>query len=602
MNRFFNLVCCGVLIALSHSLHAQLSTASLQATADSYTNTRLPTTPNGSDPTMKSGTEYTIGPRGGSLQYHQRVYVKFNIAGSIPTNAIIYSAELRLTMSGSSTGSFDWKTKMIKSTWTEGGVTANNQPTISNLTSDVVTTTPVASGTQTIDVTDMVQRMSYYPSSNHGWCVQVSNEAAASNTGALFHTREAMNFLLRPVLYIEYYLPVTLSNVVVTHESGVGASDGGVDYNHTSVGSTTHTYQWYNGAGQLMLGETNKQLTNVPYGWYGVEITGVNTGEKAYFGFLVGTECEEVTITYTTSPNFTSNSFIYDRVISGGIDYRDVNYGNTANFRTDNWNNSPWTDIKSYLDFNTWMDDAFTVNQADLQINGWAHWNSGTTNESQFKMVNDYWNENVITWNASPNVSSSAITTIPNTTSSNQNMTVDMIDAWNDWKTNNLANYGIEFGLQYFDDNFNTRQMYYSPNASSNRPSWTFKLSLIDNFSFSYCHPDWPPHIAVQKTLDGSYTQTVGGVLHFQYDEEYKVDLSEFLKFNIYNESRNIVASADGAGGTTGSISPLTYSFDDNRYELDLSVVPGLQSDTFLVLEVFTAKGQKRYLKILYKA
>lgn len=603
MNWFLKLTCFFALCISQNDLFAQLSSASMYAVEDSYTTTALPNNNFGNNITMKSGTEYVAGAKGTYFQYHQRAFVKFDLS-SIPTNAIIYSAELRLVLSGNSTGTFDWNTKLIKSSWGEGSITANNQPTISSLSGDYVITSPVTSGTQSINVKGMVQRMVYGAANNYGWCIQVNNEAATTNSGAWFHTSEASNQFVRPLLFVQYYLPLTLSNVSISHESGVGASDGSINYDHTSLGSTTHTYQWYNGAGQLMLGEVNKQITNIPYGWYGVEITGVSTGEKAYYGFLVGTECEEVTISYRTSPNYTFNSYTYDRVIAGGIDYRDQNYGNTTYFRSDNWNNSPWTDIKSYIDFNTWMDDAFTVNQADLALTGWSHWNSGTTNEAQFNLVNDSWNENVMTWNASPSVAASPIATIPNTTSSNQNSTIDMVDAWNTWKTNNLTNYGVEFRLQYFDDNYNTRHMYYSPNeaTASRRPFWTFKLSLIDNFSFSYCHPDWPPHSELQRQLSGAVAMTSAGVLRFQFDEEYKVDAGSFVEFELYDESRTVLASCNSQGTTTGNVAALTYSFDDNRYDLDLSNVPGISNGSYYILEVKTAKGQKRYLKVLYQA
>jgi len=97
-------------------------------------------------------------------------------------------------------------------------------------------------------------------------------------------------------------------------------------------------------------------------------------------------------------PDFTANAFIYDRVLSGGgTDYKDANYGNTAQFRTENWNYTPWSDIKSFLKFHLWLDDFFELSQADLLIKGNYHWNSGTTNESELNKVTSSWNEDIIT-------------------------------------------------------------------------------------------------------------------------------------------------------------------------------------------------------------
>lgn len=599
------LICCGVLMSLPLLSYAQLTTANLYATQDSHTRSNLSSanTNYGNNTTMLTQRQYfnSGGPRGFISQSYRRSFVQFNLS-SIPSNAIIYSAELRLVTNGnvSGLGSFLWNTKLITSSWSESTITHNNQPGISTLSSDLVSTTPVLNGTQAIDVTDMVQRMVYGAADNYGWCIQVDNESISMQTGGSFYTSEYSSQFSRPQLYIQYYLPVTFSNVLVTHESATGASDGGVSLDHTGVGSTSHTYKWINSSGTQVA--TTKNLSGVSYGWYGLEITGTSTGEKAYFGFLIGTECEEVTITYDSRPEYTHNVYVWDHVTTSGVDYRDWNWSNMFYFRTDNKNTSPqWSDIKSYIDFNTWMDDAFQINQADILFEGWTHIGNGSSNPAEFNEVTSSWHEDVITWNSLPTNNPTAGATVPSTTSSTSDMTVDMIALWNDWKQDNNTNYGSVFQLQAFDDDYDTRHVYHSPNTSTTslRPEWTFRLQLGEPNNPILCGTglDSYPYHELRKTLDGGYGESYEDNLNFVIDEAYGIDAGSYLHATIYNDDHEAIATSDAAGATSGGIPALTYVFDDNRYSMSLSGITTMVNGQFYVLEVKNTKGDRFYLK-----
>lgn len=602
MNRFLNLICCGILGSLSYVSSAQLTTLSLGAVDDTYTDTRYPTTPYGGNSLMTSGTSLITGLRGGPFQYHQRAFVEFDL-NSIPANAIIQEAEIRLFLNGTSSGTFNWVTKMITSSWSEGSVTANNQPSISQLTSDRVTSTPVSSGLQKIDVQSMVQRMVYGAADNYGWCIQVSDESATTNTGARFNTKEANFSFLRPVLYIRYFIPVSLSNVLITHESATGASDGSITFNHSLGGSAVHTYLWEDGNGNPVPGGTTQNLSGLSYGWYGVTITGSN-GEVSHFGFLVGTDCEEVEIIYNSRPEFTQNAWVYDRNIAGGINYGDVNYGNNSALRTDNLNNfTSWDDIKSYIEFNTWMDDQFTINQADFRMNGWTHWNSGTTNTSDFRRLTTSWNEDVVTWNTSPTTSGAPtpLETVPNTVSSSQNATVDMTDFWNIWKANNADNHGLVFQLDAFDNDAGARQMYYSPNAvAGNRPQWRFRLGLYYEDDVFRCNPEAHPYAELKRELDGGYALVYNDELKFTFQEDYIIDSDLYWTITIYDDQQVAQASCDAIGTTINGMPISGYSHDDNRFTLNLLSLPQILPGNYYTLEVTTEKGIKQYLKFYY--
>lgn len=590
---------CVLVASIPHWVNGQCSDTTFYSTQDTWTTTQNPTGNYWNHVGMKSGTAYITGRNGISVQYHQRIFVEFDVS-SIPSNAIITSATMKLTRNGSISGSFDWKTKLITESWDDNLVTASNEPAISILSGDVTSVTATSASVQEMDVTDMVQRMVYGAATNNGWCVQVNNEAASANTGCYFFTSEYTTVASRPQLEIEYYLPVTLSNVVISHESAIGADDGSITLNHSCFDDQGYTYSWIDANGNSA-GSTSStvNLTDVPFGWYGLEVTGSGNGEKEYFGFLVGTECEEVTIAYTTSPEYTSNAYINDWVTSGGIDYKDYNYGNNAYFRTDNRNSTTWYDVKSYLDFNTWMDDAFTINQADLLLDGYSHSNSGTTNTAQFNEVTSYWNEEVITWNTDPTNNTTLALTIPNTTSSTQDLTLDMESLWNSWKLDNSGNYGVLFQLQAFDDDFNTNQIYYSPNASSaNRPQWTFKLELNHFNNPIFCEgAEGLPYNELKKQLDGGYGESYNDTLNFVLDESYEVGTGLYLVTSIFNDDNELEASCDAAGTTVDGMPALTYEFDDNRYVMDLSGIAALVDGEFYVLEVKNTKGDRFYLK-----
>lgn len=104
----------------------------------------------------------------------------------------------------------------------------------------------------------------------------------------------------------------------------------------------------------------------------------------------------------------------------------------------------------------------------------------------------------------------------------------------------------------------------------------------------------------VKKKLDGGSTVAVESKLRFEFDGEYDVNTTTFLAYNIYEENRTVLASAANDGTVTGGASALNYNYDDNRYTLDLSGV-SLTTDKYYLLEVIDSKGDKKYLKFLFK-
>lgn len=516
------------------------------------------------------------------ITYHSRGYIEFDLS-SIPSDAIVISATLTITkISGTYTVN-PWVTKLIESSWGETTVKASNQPAISTSSSDWETSYTSSGNDFDIDVKSTVQRMVYGAVDNYGWCIQVQNEGVAYSSGTSFHSDEATSN--QPELVVVYYKPITFSNVIVTHESATGESDGSISFSHTDLDEEGHTYTWYNSSGtQLQTGATST-IEDLSFGWYGLKIEGSDNGETHYHGFLVGTECEEVTITYDATPNYTQNVYVWDRTL-GGIDYSNWNWSNMYYFRTDNKDHGTyWSDIKSYIEFNTWMDEDFKVNQADILFEGWTHIGNGSSNPAEFVEVTETWNEDVITWNSTPGDGGTAGASIPSTTSSTSDMTVDMISFWDDWKTDNNSNNGVVFQLEDFDDDLDTRHVYHSPNTTTTslRPEWTFKLALFREETPYFCNP---VYAGLERRLTGTTYKSQRESLYFYYDEEYAPS-SANLTYSIFEYDDMLTPVMSGTTST------LSVGHGRNQYILDVS---SLSTDKYIMV-VTNDKDEKRYLR-----
>jgi hypothetical protein len=453
----------------------QLTTVNLSIEKDSYTDTKYPGNPYGSSTTMKASTH--SGLFRGTFAYG-RSYVECDLS-SIPYNATILSASIKLKSSAAAVigiGSMTWKTKLVTGSWVESTMTHNNgQPTISGLAADITTTTPSGTVNESLDVTSMVQRMVLGTTTNYGWCIQVSNEGYQGITGATFYTSDHGTSSFQPYLEVQYYVPLSIATANITHESGAGLSDGGVAFTVTGGASTQFDYYWTNAAGTsistTLASSSPVALQNQPYGWYGLRMVGTNYGEELYHAFIVGTDCEEVTITFQPNGNFTDDALLYDRT-----GYKDLNYGGYILLRAENYYST--FRMRNMLGFKLWMDDAFTVNQADMTLYGWNHNNIAGTNEAQFKMATSDWEQSLVTHNTMPTVGYPYASLLAVTTTSNQNDIVDLTAFWNDWKQDNTTNYGMLYQLMANNSTHRKRRGYYSPSYSINQPSIEFKLDL----------------------------------------------------------------------------------------------------------------------------
>lgn len=574
------------LLFLSAGAYASLTTANLTSTKDSYINYKYPSQNFGTSSTMSAGTHTNIVSKFGTTYTYDRTYVQFDLS-SIPANAIIYSATLKLHVSGTSGSAPSWYVKRVLDSWIESGtasITASNQPALSTLASDYVSSSAQYSTPHTFSVTSMVQRMVYGQITNNGWCLQSQNEGLQAVALTTFHTKEASNSSYYPELEVKYYLPISLSNVVVTHESQTSASDGGVSYTVNNGASSSFTYAWTNSSGTSV--GTSQTLSGVPYGWYGLTITGVQYGEVYYMGFLIGTECEEVTINFRSA---TGNNFenFFDNALNtdydNGVDYGDVNSANNLNFQSSHDYIGVEFSTNTYARMRLWMDDQFTVNQADLYLYGKNH--SGTADASEFDIVTSYWYEDLISWNNQPTTSSSTTVAVPEATSSTENKVVDISDFWNVWKADNTTNHGMLFQLQSFSAYTNI-QNYYTPvdATETNRPRVAFKLALWHEDEPFVCSP---VYAVTKRDLTGVWYKSVEDTLYFSFDNEY-ASSSSYVDYEIYYYTDMLTPVMEG--GTT----QVSMDFGVNHRTLG---VGSLNSGDRYVMVVTNDKGEKRYLR-----
>ncbi len=565
---FTGLFCLIVLLG-----QAQMTTTNLYPTQDSYVTSQYPGSNYGNS-SLTSGTVYYIGSKGvPPSQYHRRAYVQFNMS-SIPSNAVIYSARLMMTRTTSNSGTFDWKVKRVTSSWTEFGIKQNTQPTISTASQDIVTKTPATSGlSENFDVKNMVERMVYGSASNNGWVIQVSNESANSFTGSTFYSREASQNV-RPKLEVKWFTPISVSNVNVNHESGSGQSDGSISFSISGGASSSYSYVWTNSSGQQI--STSSSVSGLTYGWYGVHITGTY-GEELYQAFLVGQECASVDITFQPDKYYTEDAWLYGRT-----NFENTNYGESSYFRSENVNSSGgWFPSRSLLKFNLWIDPDLSVDNAEMTLTGWSSYG---TNPARIDYVTSHWNEDFVTHNTQPLSNTSVTELIPQTTSSNQNAVIDMVDFWNDWQATPSNNRGVLFQLQSFPNVSNRRQLYYSPSTgtSSRRPKTEFTVRLLGDYACDENYFFYP-----KEEIEETIAYVPGDEVRVRFQEDY-FSASSTVSYQITDLSNDVVQS-----GTLTAVHGLNWLSLQNG-------VGGITLTTgkIYLVEISNAKGQKMYLKV----
>jgi hypothetical protein len=409
-----------------------------------------------------------------------RSFLKFNLS-SIPADAVITSAILQLTPSGvegiPTTNATELYLDVCNSSWTEGGITHSSN--ISNNTLfPTVTVSNLVSGKREFEIKNFVQAIADGRLPNEGWRIRRKDETTNATTA--YYTKEVKTSSYHPKLVIQYYLRSSVSAATIVHTSTLTSNDGSISPTILNGSSTTMTYRWFNSSGTQI--GTSQNLTGVGKGWYGLKYYGSVAGDTTYMAFIVGTECEDVSITFDPGPNYIDDARFTDFVSGSGtsaINYPQANNGSNILMMHERWTNGGvWYNARDVIKFRLWVDPGCQVNSAVMTLVGNAHNALGTPNTSELCRITANWSEFGVAHTNMPASTATGKIAVPAIATGNGNATPDIASFFNIWKNNNVQNYGMLFQLQSYASNLYTRMQFHSSDATvaSNRPKINFSI------------------------------------------------------------------------------------------------------------------------------
>lgn len=583
-----------LVIAASNLVFAQqITTTTLYASVDTYIDNISTSTSYGS----ANPLNVTVAVNGSSFRV-RRTLIYYNLS-SIPTNAVITNAEIRLNCSQAEVNVSNTSIKLERvdpianPTLWGNSVTWATQPT--TITSDLVSQSNLVSNYRTFDVSNHVRNMCNGVYQNYGWMVKMVNENAISS--GLY---SANNTSFKPQLVVSYYIPYSISSATIVHATSTIATNGSISVNIAN-GPSPYALQWYEGQTNTEIGgATSNTLSNIKYGWYGLRITGSH-GQPFYMAFLVGVNCQNATINFNPDANY------FDDVVANELS-PETNFQNLTTIESKRSSitilgNTIYYNTKSYLKPRIWYDPLINFTAADLVLKGSNHFYTNRSNEAEINIVTQNWNENTLTWSNMPNFSSTTQSLIPATVSTTENKTISILPFVNIWKTNNSLNFGMLLQLQSFL-NPTSGMTFHSSDAgnSSNFPSINYSFNLNN---ISGCNPASINDLSfslLKENLDASFARTYDGKIKFSFYEYQTINGSRFLPFKILNDQNELVASSDLNGNVSGTISPLAYTgAGNNNCTLDISNVTGLTTGKYFTLIVTTITNETKYLKVFYQ-
>ncbi|WP_300662348.1 DNRLRE domain-containing protein, partial [Fluviicola sp.] len=441
-----------------YSVYSQMAPdVTLYATEDGFTSSSAP-----------SGNFGTLGAMSitKSRASVERSFLKFNLA-SIPANAVITSAILRLTPNGAENvatpNSSELYLDICNTSWTEAGLT--NASGISNNTLFATVTASTFNSTlskREFQVKEHVQAIIEGRLPNQGWRIRWSAETVAIATTASYYTRENATQSNRPQLIIQYYLRSSVSAATIVHTSSLDNTDGSVSPTVINGSNDIKTFRWYNAAGAQIA--TTQNLMNVGKGWYGLKYYGGAYGDTTYQAFLVGTECEDVSVTFDPGSNYIDDTWMMEGVEGSGntiINYTQQNFGYVNELKTDKWANYAPYNSRGLLKFRLWVDPNCQINTANMTLYGIEHAPDTRPNDSELLRVTSPWTEYGTAFINSPTSTSTGKINIAGVPAGNANVTLNIASFFNTWKASNTTNYGMLLQLQTYTGSY-TRMQFNS--------------------------------------------------------------------------------------------------------------------------------------------
>jgi len=551
-----------------------------------------------------------------------RSFIRFDLS-SIPANAIITSATLKLTTSSvtSSPTSYDYIVERVDiddyvngNNWDEATITWNNQPAV--ISSDAITVyssgaSPEQStynGTQEVDVKLHVQNMVNYSYNNHGWGIRLSDETVSGNDyGVYFHTSEATSN--KPELEVTYVLPLQIESTV-THCTS-GSNNGSVDLT-VSGGSGTYsrlvlyridknvsytarevvnTISTHTTVNNTLIDETN----NLQPGLYRVYLrdalwTGNNAYDNAHFvenfHFLVGqvgtSICAVLVNTYKVEDiqigknigAFASSNDYANINYKGVTDQLGISHSGTDKIGAQQVNAYMYA---SLVDFKMDVSPDLDIQQADLHLYGWTRYYQtyNSSNEAAYTIVTEPWNDDIVTWNCRPATNPayqviSPKTSVVNGYTNDRNDQIDILPLMQYWQSN--PNYGLEMALSSYN---------HTEFSSRSQKSLSNDIGYLE-ICFDVKSASDEAYVGLKRQMTGGYYEVpVDDVLRVKYTEEY-LDNDNNLNFKILNNA-----------GFEQTVTGQLITHGDNRIDLDVSAL----STGFYILEINNDKNEIFYLR-----
>jgi hypothetical protein len=576
------------------SSSGQLNPVTFVSTVDAHVSSANPTTNYGS---VTPAIAPIWSP---SATDYYRYYITFPITG-IPSNAVIYKAELKLSLT-SETGittptSTQFVVNPLISTWDESSVNFNSTYTLSGVSQNSSYLT--SSTWRTFNVTSMVQSMVNGSLVNNGFLIRRTNETTPS-TQCTYRTGEASSSV-RPQLYVEWYYPISITSVTINHASNSIATDGSITP-VLSGGYGTFSYKWFNlntayswSTDPTSIG-TSLSISTLAPGCYGLKVTSTNNDEF-YYAFIVGAKCDPVNLVFHPGPKFLDDVSLTQSTTTFG--------NGSAILNETGYNGSRET--VNLMRFRCWLDPSYTASKADLFLFGNTltpqHVNPASpTNDAAFYLVNQSqsqfssWSENFTVYANKPTTVPGQVVNVPPTTSASMNQTLNMASFWNQWKTNNLNNNGMMMQLDAYGNSIAAWQRYQSGDATTmtSRPYIQFQIDQATCDRTSY--------ISFKRELDAGYVSTFQGILKIQFTEEYEQTSGKKVPLKLYDQNHDLKAAIDYNGSAILGkplLPALNYQFDDNRHILNLSTY-SLVNGQFYLLELTKSTGEKEYIRFMY--
>lgn len=531
---------------------------------------------------------YKYGSGKGSILYLGRNFYKFNLL-SIPTNAIIVSAELSLyCYSGQNTTLANTQLQQVESSWVESTITYNNQPN-ATVSTQIANNQSTLNTWHTFDVKSHVEGMVNDPSSNHGWKLKMNDEYNGGNAGTYskyYYSSECLNSALRPKLVVQWVLPIEVESAEITHESSSGVNDGSINPNVIN-GDGVYSYKWYNGGSGALIA-TTESLTGVGAGWYGLEITD-GLGNKEYMAFIVGINCESFSFDFQPNGNYVDDALITDRKFgsgpNAGLDNGNTNYGSHQTIQNYRGNYSAvvtWFNYSTLIRFKLWFDDELHFYEANMHMDSPGHYTTGN-NATVLEEITSNWEEMEVTNNTRPSFNTGNKVDIPALSTMDPGypgIDIDILSFIRFWQNN--SNFGFHHDFKFSERflNIHKGMTYHSSDYTdpSKRPKIEFNVLV----SCEYARLD---------------TKISRGYFLVKKNKQLRIQMME----NYHDETVNLeytIKDLNTDATFTEANLAITKSANTNWIEIDVSSGGlNLTSGHYYLLEVKNEKGDLSYLR-----